>query len=50
MRLGMVVAIGALFLIVLPGVVAAHAEVKVATPADGATVSEPVAEVSATFD
>jgi methionine-rich copper-binding protein CopC len=49
MRLGMVVAIGALFLIVLPGVVAAHAEVKVATPADGATVSEPVAEVSATY-
>lgn len=36
-------------LLALPGVSAAHAEVKVATPADGATVAEPVAEVSATY-
>ena len=44
------VVIGVLtLLLALPGVGAAHAEVKVATPADGATVTEPVAEISATY-
>jgi copper resistance protein C len=35
--------------LVLPAVVAAHAEIKVATPADGATVTTPLSEVSATY-
>jgi methionine-rich copper-binding protein CopC len=35
--------------LILPAIVAAHAEIKVATPAGGATVTTPVSEVSATY-
>jgi methionine-rich copper-binding protein CopC len=44
---GLLVVLGLTF--VLPGVVAAHAELVEAIPADKSTVTEPVSEVSATY-
>ncbi|MFL5674320.1 MAG: copper resistance protein CopC [Chloroflexota bacterium] len=48
-RLGAGVALAAVTLLLVPGLVLAHAELETPTPADKSTVTEPVAEVSALY-
>ena len=48
-RIAMLVLAGSLAIVMLPGVVLAHAELQTATPADKATVIAPVTEVSGIY-
>lgn len=48
-RLATLVLVAAMAVVLVPGLVLAHAELETATPADKSTVTEPVAEVSGVY-
>ena len=48
-RAGALLLAASLALLIVPAVALGHAELETATPADGSTVTEPVAEVSGTY-